>query len=300
MTLSGTISQNVETNNNNLLNAQKGSGVARNEAFHKHEEKQEDIFSQILSSPDNFDINGWIKDFSNFAKNYKKLLYAKISSKIISCSDNSIIENLTNNISTVIEAIKPKEKGKTAEESIILVDKDCYTLFLKFHDHCNLAMTQRDVYLRTEEDFKKIAETTKSEVRESLKNATKEINKHTQESEDKINSLEKNITGQLISLVSIFTALSFVIFGGISVLGSLLENIKTLPLLNIVFVADLWMLCMINLFVIFVKLIIKLTNAKDVNLDFYKKVNYILVACLIIIMIIFIWNQHKLGFPKII
>lgn len=300
MTQLRTTSQDVENNNNNFLNAQIGSGVARNEAFHKHEEKQEEIFSRILSSPNSFDIKDWIKDFSQFAKDYKKLLYAKISSRIIACEDNSIIENLTNNISSVIEAIKPKEKGETAEESIILVDKDCYTLFLKFHDHCNLAMTQRDVYLRTEEDFKKISASTKKEVSDSLNKATMEITKLTQESEDKINSLEKNITGQLISLVSIFTALSFVIFGGISVLGSLLENIKTLPLLNILFVADLWMLCMINLFVIFVKLIIKLTNAKDVNLDFYKKVNYILIACLIIIMGIFIWNQHKLGFPKII
>ena len=260
MTQLGSISQDVENNNNNLLNDQKGSGVARNEAFHKHEEKQEEIFSRILSSPNSFDINEWIKDFSQFAKEHKKLLYSKISSRIIACEDNSVIENLTNNISSVIEAIKPKENGETAEESIILVDKNCYTLFLKFHDHCNLAMTQRDVYLRTEADFKKIAESTKNEVSESLKKATDEINNLTQESEVKINSLEKNITGQLISLVSIFTALSFVIFGGISVLGSLLENIKTLPLLNILFVADLWMLC----------------------------------------MIIFIWNQHKLGFPKII
>ncbi len=300
MTQLRTISQNVETNNNNLLNDQKGSGVARNEAFHKHEEKQEEIFSRIICSPDSFDINGWIKDFSKFAKSYKKLLYAKISSMIIACEDNNVIENLTNNISTVIEAIKVNEKDTAVEESIILVDKDCYTLFLKFHDHCNLAITQRNVYLRTEEDFKKIAESTKAEVNESLMTATTEINKHAEESEAKIDSLEKNITGQLISLVSIFTALSFVIFGGISVLGSLLENIKTLPLLNILFVADLWMLCMINLFVIFVKLIIKLANAKDVNLDFYKKVNLILIACLILIMIIFIWNQHKLGFPKII
>lgn len=294
------ISQDVESNNNNLLNDQKGSGVARNEVFHKHEEKQEEIFSRIICSPDSFDINDWIKDFSKFAKDYKKLLYAKISSKIIACEDNSVIENLTNNISSVIEAIKPKEKGENEEKSIILVDKDCYSLFLKFHDHCNLAMTQRDVYLRTEDDFKKIAESTKAEVSESLKIATDEINKHTEESENKIDSLEKNITGQLISLVSIFTALSFVIFGGISVLGSLLENIKTLPLLNILFVADLWMLCMINLFVIFVKLIIKLTNAQEVNLEFYKKVNWILIACLIVIMAIFIWNQHKFGFPKII
>lgn len=290
----------MDNSNDKLLNAQKGSGVARNETFHRQEEVQDNLFSLIIISPEVFDIKNWIKDFSKFSKDYKKLLYSKISSRIIACGDNDVIENLTNNISTVIEAIKPKEKGKKIKDSFIPVDADCYTLFLKFHDHCNLAMTQRDVYLRTEEDFKKIAATTKSEVDESLKKATDEITKHAQDSEDKINSLEKNITGQLISLVSIFTALSFVIFGGISVLGSLLENVKTLPLLNILFVADLWMLCMINLFVIFVRLIIKLTDAKDVNLDFYKIVNCILIVCLFVIIGIFIWNQYKLGCPRIL
>ena len=75
----------MEKNNDSFLNAQKGSGVARNESFHKQEELQEEIFSLILTSPDNFDINEWIENFKSFSKNYKKLLYSKISSRIISC-----------------------------------------------------------------------------------------------------------------------------------------------------------------------------------------------------------------------
>ncbi len=88
----------ANNNNDTFLNAQKGSGVARNEAFHKQEELQEYVFSLILTSPDDFDINKWIKEFSNFSKKYEKLLYSKISSRIIACGDNDVIENLTNNI----------------------------------------------------------------------------------------------------------------------------------------------------------------------------------------------------------
>lgn len=275
----------METNNNNFLNAQIGSGVARNEAFHKHEEKQEEIFSRILSSPNSFDIKDWIKDFSQFAKDYKKLLYAKISSRIIACEDNSVIENLTNNISSVIEAIKPKEKGETEEESIILVDKDCYTLFLKFHDHCNLAMTQRAVYLKTENEFKKIASETKDDVKKSLKDATTEINKHVKASEQKINDAEKNITTQLITLVSIFTALSFVIFGGISVLDNLLQNVRALPVIKTLLIGDLWFICMANLFILFTKFICIMTKRTFYWVKIVVILNAILILALAIILI---------------
>lgn len=275
----------ANNNNDSLLNAQKGSGVARNEAFHKQEELQENIFSLILNSPEDFDIKDWIKDFSKFAKEYKKLLYAKISSKIIACEDNGVIENLTNNISTVIEAIKPKEKGVTAEDSIILVDKDCYTLFLKFHDHCNLAMTQRSVYLKTENEFKEIASETKDDVRKSLEEATTEINKHVKASEQKINDAEKNITTQLITLVSIFTALSFVIFGGISVLDNLLQNVRALPVIKTLLIGDLWFICMANLFIIFTKLICVMTD-RNFKIKWYIIIlNALLIIFLIAILV---------------
>ena len=245
----------MNKNNDSFLNAEKGSGVARNEAFHKQEELQDELFSQILISPDDFDIKSWINQFSKFSKTYKKLLYAKISSRIISCEDSIVIENLTNNISTVIEAIKPKEKDTLAVNSIISVDKDCYTLFLKFHDHCNLAMTQRAVYLKTENEFKKIDSETEADVKKSLEDATTEINKHVKDSEQKINDAEKNLTTQLITLVSIFTALSFVIFGGISVLDNLLQNVRALPVIKTLLIGDLWFICMANLFIIFTKII---------------------------------------------
>lgn len=284
----------VNNNNDSLLNAQKGSGVARNEAFHKQEELQESIFSLILSSPEDFDIKDWMKEFSDFSKKYKKLLYSKISSKIISCENNIAIENLTNNIGAVIEAIKPKEQSKNTEGSFILVDKDCYTLFLKFYDHCNLAMTQRAVYLKTENEFKEIASETKDDVKKSLEEATTEINKHVKASEQKINEAEKNITTQLITLVSIFTALSFVIFGGISVLDNLLQNVRALPVIKTLLIGDLWFICMANLFIIFTKLICVMTDR-----NFKIKWYIIILNALLIIFLIAILVSGKCAYGTI-
>lgn len=231
------------------------------------------MFSLIVISPENFDINDWIKDFSKFSKIYKKLLYSKISGKIISCEDNTVIENLTNNLLKIIELIKPKEKGEKKKGSLILVDKDCYTLFLKFYDHCNLAITQRAVYLKTGNEFKEIASATKSDVTRALDAATKKINK-----------VEKNISTQLISLVSIFTALSFVIFGGISVFDNLLQNVRTLPVIKILLVSNLWFICMSNLFILFTKFICIMIGKPFKWINVVKILNAILLGVLAIII----------------
>lgn len=276
----------ANNNNDTFLNAQKGSGVARNEAFHKQEELQEHLFSLILTSPEDFDKNQWINEFANFSKKHKKLLYSKISSRIISCEDNNLIENLTNNISDIIESIKSKEKEVKTKDSFISVEKDCYTLFLKFYDHCNLAMTQRAVYLKTESEFKKIATQTESDVKNALEEAKREINEQVEQSEQKLNDAEKTITTQLVTLVSIFTALSFVIFGGISVLDNLLQNVKTLPVIKTLFIGILWLICMANLFILFTKFICIIINKKFKWVLVVVILNCILIAILVGILIL--------------
>lgn len=287
--------------NNNLLNNEEASGVVLNNYFHEQEASQNKIFSLILVSPNNFNRTEWLESFAEFVNKYHKILYAKISATIITTKDDLIIQNLESNLSNIIESIVIKDGRKKYAKDFEQVEKECYVYFIKFYDHCNLALTQRSVYLRTEQDFKRIAIRTKGSVEKSLKEATENIKKHVLQSEGKIKSLERNITGQLIGLVSIFTTLSFVIFGGISVLDNLLENIKTAPVLNTVFIADLWMLCMINLFAIFVKLLTKLADKDIPNLEFhYKNIDILLVVVLILIIIIFLINQCRLGYPRII
>lgn len=269
--------------NGNLLNNERGSGVVHNNSLHEQESQQDRLFSSIAISPNDFNGEEWVKTFSEFSKVYKKLLYAKLSSNIISHTENEFIENLENNLSSVVESITADTKG---ESLFIHVDEDCYNLFLKFYDHCNLAMTQRAVYLKTEQEFKAISSKTEDDVKKSLKNATEEITEHVKQSEEKIDSAEKNITGQLIGLVSIFTALSFVIFGGINVLGSLMSDVRYAPVGKLLVLADVWFLCMFNVFFIFVKFIAALTGRKPERLWIYFAViNSTLIILLIIILL---------------
>ena len=101
-----------------------------------------------------------------------------------------------------------------------------------------------------------------------------------------MDSLEKDITTQLISLVSIFTALAFVMFGSISVLDNLLKNIEAQPVIKTLLVGDLWLICMINIFMLFAKFICFLVGKdKDFNWKWSLIIfNLILLAFLALIL----------------
>ena len=79
-----------------------------------------------------------------------------------------------------------------------------YKLLYKLYDRCNLAIIQRNAYKETKESIQR-----------NVNDFFEE--KYSEESDrnikPKMDSLEKDITTQLISLVSIFTALAFVMFG---------------------------------------------------------------------------------------
>ncbi|MFW5670184.1 MAG: hypothetical protein ACOCM4_13265 [Acetivibrio ethanolgignens] len=67
-------------------------------------------------------------------------------------------------------------------------------------------------------------------------------------------------------MVGIFTALAFLIFGGISSLDSIFSNAE-LPVLKIIIIGSVWGLCIINLVFVFLFCISKMANFKLESID---------------------------------
>lgn len=150
-----------------------------------------------------------------------------------------------------------------AEKTGLTLSDEERKLLHKLFDHCNLAVVQRNVYNQTKKEIQNITEESFSE---------------------KFKSYEKEITAQLISLISIFTALSFVVFGGISILDSLLENTKQLPVVKLFIVGNVWFLCMYNIFALFLKFICKMVN-KEIKLNI--KIPNIIAAAVFLVIILY-------------
>ena len=265
---------------NSLFSGETPQQFSENKDIQDAKKSQRNLYDQLKS--ESFDFVRWITDFNDFACNHKRFMYTFLSSDILQEQNDDTVSLIIQNLTTITNKVSKKEsldagyKLKSADKrkQIINLPSEQYRLIMKLYDHCNLANVQRCAYKQTKEDIKNI----------------------TDESFDiKFHSYEKDITSQLIGLVSIFTALSFVIFGGISVLDSLMSSIKTLPVLKVIFIGDLWLLCMVNLFMLFTKLICAICS-KIINL---KKLCIILnsiMGGILLLIIGFIWIKYGFWF----
>lgn len=67
------------------------------------------------------------------------------------------------------------------------------------------------------------------------------------------------MNAQLLTMVSIFTALAFLVFGSINSLGSIFSN-HEIPLLKVIIVGCVWGICILNLIFVFLFCVGKMTG----------------------------------------
>lgn len=184
---------------------------------------------------ENLDIENWLKKFKKYINNYKRLSYSAISNYIFELDINEN-DKLAANIQSILSFCKEDKKFN-----------DLYLNVYKFKDHVNLAYTQNSHMRKS-----------KNNINEEIKN---QVSVQTQIS-------AKNTTSQLIGLVSIFTAISFVVFGGIRSLEGILNSIvnTNFDILKCIIIALIWCFCLTNLLFLFTKLILKIIgNNSDEN-----------------------------------
>lgn len=208
----------------------------------KQKKQQGELYGRLIVGNEAFEPGDWMASFGQFIDNYGRILYFHLTSLILIENSDNTINSLLHNLDKIIDYINTGkdyiDNGKEKEHS-----RD----FMKFYDHCNLAATQRKTYNETKTGA---AETTKRIVAENMAD------------------YNKDITAQLIGLISLFTALSFVIFGGINMLGSLFTRVENLHLAKTAFVGFVWLLCMGDIFAVFVKFICRIID-KVIILKWY-------------------------------
>ena len=204
----------------------KQSEVSSSISMHKEVQKELTVMvcNSVMSQEE---IDEWGKKLFRFQEAYAKILYAELSAYILDEKKDNTIKTIKDNIKSISVYMDKSYKDLGIEK---------YRFWLKYKDHCELAILQRKHYHISIEE---IEEKSKIAALDSVKKET-----------DKI---QKDLTSQLIGLVSIFTALSFVIFGGINILNSVLQNIRLASISRLLCVGILWTICMAILFYIFVR-----------------------------------------------
>lgn len=177
--------------------------------------------------------NDFLSNLQIYNEAYNHLYNTAIAEYILKIDDDTIINTIQDNLDS-FENFIPVAREKNE------ISNDFSKYWNKFKDHTELSILQRKHYKISKEEIVKIASDT-----------AKEEN--------------KDITGQLIGLLAIFTALSFVIFGSISAFDSITKVLETLDISKIVLIGSLWatgMVLLLYIFLVFILLVTKPNNDK--------------------------------------
>lgn len=203
---------------------------------------------EILSKDINsFDINIFLNELNKYLLKYKRLLYSEVSVYIYAISSTSenkrlnILENMNN---TFNYQLKKDER----------IAKQITKVVIKLWDHINLAVNQYNELKTNDEGFQK-----------RIQPFIDQINENKKELQDS----KKELYTQLISIVSIFVAISFVMFGGMSLLNNLFDysEMKSIPLLEMICGGSLIGIVMITVIYAFIVFVLRLTGK-------FEKIDY--------------------------
>lgn len=214
-------------------------------AINEMENALRNLCDQLDHSTDEAEMNCpvWADALKKYiVERDNRIYYSAISNYVFQMNEERFPDFLSNMDKIVDYAEKNLHRS---EEQ---VDKDTYRTIIKFYDHINLAHQQQVTFSNKKEDLR---EDVKNEVHKTL--------------DPKISEITKDMTSQLVGLIGIFTALSFVVFGGISSLDSIFGAVQeTLnewqSVLPVLILADAWAFCMMNLLFGFMYFVIRITN----------------------------------------
>lgn len=213
-----------------------------------------------------------IEKIIEYIKKHERIPYSTISSKVYSLSDEEY-ENLSARAVSLVDFIK--ERRESYDE---IFDGDLFKLMSKFKDHIYLANIQ--LSLIKEKTDTLINETNQRfeektiVLANQMYNAAVNFNEISDNTKEEIQETKKELYSQLIGIVSIFVAISFVMFGGMSLLNNLFDysEMTSIPLLEMICGGSLIgiiMVCSVYMFVLF---ILRMTGKLEEGKEPYKKV----------------------------
>lgn len=206
----------------------------KNEKFQKRREDIASICeclskSTQISNPQkaNEDLYEMVR---SYIEEHGRCLYSDISKYLFSC-DETRLGNFQHNIDALMYYAHNLPEDKSTKNILSAIDK--------LWDHSNLAQTQNSFLYQDDETF------------------SSRLKVHMIPFEAKF---AKEMNGQFISLIAIFTALSFIVFGGISSLDNIFSEAGGIPIVELIIVGCIWSLCISNLVFVFMFFVSKLTH----------------------------------------
>lgn len=216
----------------------RSESTAKVDVLQRRHDDIKSICKQLSS--DSFDVKTTYVAVVVFLMTHKRWLYSDVSSYLFACSEKEL-SNYISNLDQLQEyAYLQLANCPSSGEAHKKMFEKITASIDKLWDHSNLAQTQNQSLHDSDETF------------------AARFNKNLIPFRSEF-AHEMNM--QFISLIAIFTALSFLVFGGISSLDNLFTEIGHVPIIELMIVGCIWSICILNLVFVFIYLVAKLTKS---------------------------------------
>lgn len=206
------------------------------------QEKIRGFCEKLLKNEPEFDVENTMDYLVSYLHDCHRILYSAFSNHIYQyyqehSSDNAAqaVGTMLSHIEKLISYAQTTEYKTKMQESKNKTDyEDASKAVIKIWDHINLAQQQYTMLKMSDTEYK-------------------------QKIDERLTPFQKELNSQLLTMIGIFTALAFLLFGGISSLENLFAN-AAMPMLKFMVVGSIWAFCLLNLLYIFLLCVGKMAN----------------------------------------
>lgn len=220
-----------------VTSGSSGGGLSHN--LQEWSDEIEAICKQLSASSDTFNAEKTYKRIEAFIGNHNRWLYSVVSTFLFACNEKTLSTFISNLDCLREYAYQQIALCTTGDREKLRQGKNLANAIDKLWDHSNLAQTQNRSLHDSDETFTARFDKNLIPFKAEF---TREMNM------------------QFISLIAIFTALSFIVFGGISSLDNIFADVGSVPVLELMIIGSIWSLCITNLVFVFIYLVAKLTK----------------------------------------
>ena len=213
--------------------------------------------AKSLNTPEQeFNIDDFEKLLDDYLTKYSRILYSSFTAYIYrlkSDKKDKEIDNMSGNLVSIISSFNVEEKIEDRQK-----------ILLKLYDHISLATRQASTMEVTKEKVDpyilKATETIKSQ----LENLNQDMIAYKERMRADIEAQKDSLMSQMIAIVAIFVGISFVMFGGMSLINDLFTHVdgQPVPLVELICLGCLIGIVMIVVMYCFIMFILSITRNK--------------------------------------
>ena len=263
-------------------------------SIEKTKKSLHNLLEKLMENSKSFNPETFVDELNEYIDSDKRLLYSEITLKVNELyeKDDEKLTTLMSNLDKLYEYQFDKDLNEDAEKN-----EKLKKIIIKLWDHVNLANVQIVKLKMSDKEFQKRIDPTIKKIDKS----TCQFEKSKKDLIAEINNTKKDIYAQLISIVSIFVAISFVMFGGMSLLNNLFDysRLERIPLIEMLCGGSLIGLIIVAVMYGFILTVIKLTNhdiGKGKDLLFRSVINrttWFLFFIFAVTLLMWLCNFHS-------